>query len=232
MDTGDEAEAFYQDQYTPEYPQVRLPEPEELQKLTAKNFAGTALDLGAKIRILKALRQSGRVLDYGCSWGYGTYQLAQHGFAACGFEISRLRAHYARENLGVQVFQGAAELRALPPGSLDIIFTNHVLEHLPTIRETLELMSRLLSDEGLAFHILPNFTGRTARSGMWLSWIGEEHPIAPTIEFFAETLPRHGFGRILFASSPFDEALERALRGESGTLQTEGDELLVVAMRP
>lgn len=232
MNTPAEAEAYYQDQYTPEYPQVRLPSPGELRELIQKNFAGTPLDLGPKIQVLKAVRPTGRVLDYGCSWGYGTYQLAQHGFQAIGFEIAKPRARYARQRLGVEVIDRLDDLEALPASSFDIVFSNHVLEHLTAIKDALNLTARLLVPVGLAFHILPNFTGATARGGMWLKWIGEEHPLAPTIEFFGQNLPKHGFGRIRFGSSPFDDTLAAGLvhDGEK-PLQTEGDELLLLASR-
>jgi hypothetical protein len=96
----------------------------------------------------------------------------------------------------------------------------------------LALFTRLLKEEGVAFHILPNFTGATARSGKWLSWIGEDHPIAPTIDFFQLALPAAGLQRFKFASSPFDEnAFEAIASPSGGSSQLDGDELLVVAYK-
>lgn len=231
-ESPEEADAYYQDEFSPKSPQISLPNTTELNKLLQRNFAATPLDLGPKIRLLKAICPSGRVLDYGCSWGYGTYQLAQCGFQATGFEISRPRAQYARKHLGLQVIDCFEELKASPRRSFDVIFSHHVLEHLPNLKDGLDLMARLLTDGGLTFHVLPNFTGKSAVSGMWLHWIGEEHPIAPTIDFFARNLPKHGFGQIRFASSPFDDALTNALL-QNGTkaLQTDGDELLLLASK-
>jgi 2-polyprenyl-3-methyl-5-hydroxy-6-metoxy-1,4-benzoquinol methylase len=234
MDTEEEAETYYQKQFfSVNYPpQRRAPYDAELPELKARNFAGSVVDANAKIQVLRALRPGGRVLDYGCSWGFATYQLGQHGFDATGFEISRPRAQYAREKIGVKALGSFTELRALPEGSFDIIFSNHVIEHLTKVGETFDLMYRLLAPEGMMFHVLPNFTGKVAREGMWIMWIGEEHPIAPTMDFFRRNLPKHGFRQVDFGSSPFDEHLSAALlSGDNSTTFKDGDELLVVAYK-
>jgi len=229
-DTPEEHEVYYQHEFAEDSPQVIMPTSEELRILVETNFLGSPLDINHKVRVLKALRPAGRVLDFGCSWAYGTYQLQQHGFDAVGFEISKPRADYGRTNLGQKVIDSFEELNAVPPGSYDVIFTNHVIEHLPDIRNSLCLLRGLLSKSGFVFHVLPNFTGKRARSGYWLKWIGEDHPIAPTIDFFRYAVPRSGLQTPVFGSSPFDESLIAALRAEAGTtLSTEGDELLVYA---
>jgi hypothetical protein len=87
-----------------------------------------------------------------------------------------------------------------------------------------------LKENGFVFHILPNFMGKKARSGYWLKWIGEDHPIAPAMPFFEYALPRAGLSKPIFGSSPFDDGMAETLKGRSGTtLSTEGDELLVFA---
>jgi 2-polyprenyl-3-methyl-5-hydroxy-6-metoxy-1,4-benzoquinol methylase len=221
---------YYQQEFAQDSPQVILPTPEELRALVQCDFLGSPLDINHKIRVLKALRPAGRVLDFGCSWAYGTYQFQRHGFDATGFEISKPRADYGRKNLGQNVIDSFEELNALPPESFHIIFTNHVVEHLPDIRSSLSLLAGLLSRGGFAFHVLPNFTGKRAKSGLWLKWIGEDHPIAPTIDFFGYAIPRSGLLSPVFGSSPFDENLIAALTGQPGAmLSTDGDELLVYA---
>lgn len=200
--------------------------------MVAGNFSATALDMGTEIAMLKAMRPRSRLLDYGCSWGYGVHQFAREGFEAVGFEISQRRAAYGRERLGLDIISDIDQLKALPHGSFDIIFSHHVLEHLQDIRAALEVMAYLLADDGFLFHVLPNFTGKTARTGMWLNWIGEEHPLAPNIDFFRIALPEFGFERVFFASSPFDEGVTTALRNlQWKSTQTDGDELLCIASR-
>jgi 2-polyprenyl-3-methyl-5-hydroxy-6-metoxy-1,4-benzoquinol methylase len=231
-DTLEELDQHYDSQYAQEAPQVRLPEPRELPALFDADFAPLFGDLRYKIGVLRAVKPSGRVLDYGCSWGYATSLLRKTGYDAIGFEISKPRAAYAREHLGVPVVDSLAELESLPGGSFDVIYSNHVLEHVPAIGKTLALFARLLRGDGVAFHILPNFTGKAARAGLWLAWIGEDHPIAPTVEFFERTLPAVGLGRFRFASSPFDTNSVAAIQGKAAKLsQLDGDELLILAQK-
>jgi len=231
-DTPDELGIHYESQFAEDAPQVRQPEPQDLHSLLDDNFASLFGDLSHKINLLGAIKPSGRVLDFGCSWAYATYLLQKKGYDAVGFEVSKSRAEYARKHLNVPVLDSLPELESLPSGSFDIIYSNHVLEHLPSIGKTLALFTRLLNDGGVAFHILPNFTGSAARSGKWLSWIGEDHPIAPTIEFFQLALPAAGMRRFKFASSPFDEKAFEAMASPSGrSSQVDGDELLVVAYK-
>jgi len=160
MDTPEESYEYYQDVFSRDAPQVILPGAGELQGILAKGFDGTPLDLTDRIRVLKAIRQAGRVLDYGCSWGYGTHQLLQPGYQTMGFEISRPRALYARKYLGLDVLDDFEAVRLLPAQSFDVIFSNHVLEHLTHLREALDEMARLLCAGGLLFHVLPNFAAR------------------------------------------------------------------------
>jgi 2-polyprenyl-3-methyl-5-hydroxy-6-metoxy-1,4-benzoquinol methylase len=227
-DTVEELAQHYDNEYAEEAPQVRLPDPQELPALLDADFTPLFRDVIHKIRVLRRVRSSGRVLDYGCSWGYATSLLRKNGYDAVGFELSRPRAAYARKYLVVPVVDSLDGLESLPSGSFDIIYSNHVLEHVPAIGATLNLFCRLLKDDGTAFHILPNFTGKTARAGAWLEWIGEDHPIAPTAEFFGRALPAAGLNRLRFTSSPFSE--ERGVPADRDA-QLDGDELLFVAQK-
>jgi hypothetical protein len=93
-------------------------------------------------------------------------------------------------------------------------------------------MTRLLKEDGFVFHILPNFTGKKARSGYWLKWIGEDHPIAPAMPFFDFAIPRAGLTKPVFGSSPFDDQMAQALKDRPDAAQTtEGDELLLFARK-
>jgi len=204
-----------------------------LDSYLEKNFAGSPLDVSSKINVLRAVCPQGRVIDYGCSWGYTVWQLQKAGYEAVGFEISKPRAEFGRRRLGVPILDDFRALRSPElRGAFDVIFTNHVVEHLTDIRNTFDLFAELLRPGGCVFHILPNFEGRTARTGAFWHWIGRDHPIAPTAEFFRRALPRHGMGKIVVGSGPFDEQLA-FLVGNSmwDRLPQDGDELLVIAWK-
>lgn len=230
-DTERELAVHYNSQYAEYAPQVHLPDPGDLPRLQEEKFESVfGPDLNHKMDVLRSIRPSGRILDYGCSWGYAAYLMARDGYHATGFEVSKPRARYAREHLGVTVVDSVEALAAFPVGSFDIVYSNHVLEHLPSIGQVLASFEKLLALGGIAVHILPNFSGRARRSGTWLEWIGEDHPIAPDIEFFKRALTAAGLRRFAFASTPLDaDAIAAITSGR--TSQVDGDELLFVAWK-
>jgi SAM-dependent methyltransferase len=231
METEQEFRRFYQEEYR-EGAITDLPAAGRLAEMSQTGFAGTSLDLRSKITLLQGLEPSGRVLDYGCSWGYGVFQLRAAGYDAAGFEISRPRAEYARRWLGGRILDDPVALDGTAAGSFDVVFSNHVVEHLPELRRAFDLFSRLLRPRGLLFTVLPNFSGREARNGRFLNWIGEAHPIAPTRDFFLKNVPKHGFRDVHSFSGPFTEAVAGSvLARKFAGLDQDGDELLVLARK-
>jgi SAM-dependent methyltransferase len=231
IETEEEFRRYYQADYH-EGAITDVPSAERLAEMSRRGFEGTSLDLSSKMELLRALEPRGRVLDYGCSWGYGVFQLRAAGYDAAGFEISRPRAGYARQWLGGSILDDPAALEGTVAGSFDVVFSNHVVEHLRGLRRAFDLFSRLLRPQGLLFTVLPNFSGREARNGRFLNWIGEAHPIAPTRDFFLRNLPNHRFRDVQSFSGPFSEAVARSvMAGEFGGLDQDGDELLVLARK-
>lgn len=230
-DSPDQSARYYQKEYQSGF--VTGISEHLLRRYIESDFRGSPLDVSAKIAILKQLCPSGKVLDYGSSWGYGVWQLRRSGFDAMGFEVSRPRAAFGRECLGVPIFDELSLLyRPEWKGRFDVVFTNHVVEHLTDIRASFDLFTELLRPGGFVFHVLPNFTGRSARAGAFWHWIGRDHPIAPSEEFFLRVLPRHRMTRVGMASSPFDEKVAFLLLGDQWRERArEGDELLVVAWK-
>ncbi len=223
------------ERYQTTYDQVEvttLPTEKELARFLADGFPGN-LNFEPRVRALAALVRSGRVLDFGASWGYGVHQLKRAGFEATGFEISRPRARFGRQKLHVSIIDDPATLQGLPGNSFDAIFSSHVIEHLPDLGAAFDLFSRLLIPGGLLFAMIPNFTGSAARAGLFWNWIGQDHPIAPTHEFLGRALLDHGFAGVRFGSGPFDESMvKRLAASDFDALDTEGEELLIIARTP
>ena len=226
VDSASDNFAYYQDEY-------RVAKVTELpDEETLRNGMHGEAEFASKIDALKALKSSGRVLDFGCSWGYALRRLLDQGFNAVGFEISKTRAAFGRDKLGLQIYDSIAELSESGDRSFDMVFVNHVLEHLPEPKQTLKLLSRIVADDGLLFIVGPNFTGAKARSGLFWSWIGQDHPIAPTGDFLRGALKECGFGRVACGSGPFDRNLiERLRKREFESLDRDDEELLVIAWR-
>jgi len=224
--------------YTWQYRQgmtTDMPDGEHLEMLKTSMFQGTEKDLSDKISVLKALMPRGRVLDYGCSWGYGIFQLVAAGYDAVGFEISEPRAEFARSRLGAAVVSSEGALDELA-GSFDSIFASHVLEHLPAPSVAFDRLANLLKPNGLLLAFVPNCGGDEARRfGVnWGPMCCEKHPLAFHAEFLERALPRHGF-KCIFFSNPYapDDIAKNSSFNAPGIISGRlcGDGLLVVARK-
>src|SRR5579862_3756291 len=72
----EEQAAFYQQDYEQGFT-TTLPDAHNLRSYLERDFRGTEKDYATYLRVLEALEvESGqRLFDFGCSWGYGSWQL-------------------------------------------------------------------------------------------------------------------------------------------------------------
>jgi 2-polyprenyl-3-methyl-5-hydroxy-6-metoxy-1,4-benzoquinol methylase len=206
-----------------------LPDEQDLLTLKQGVFAGTDKDFSEKIELLRVAVPGGRVLDYGCSWGYGTFQLMSAGYDVIGLEISRRRAEFGRTRLGLNIVNGLeaiAEMR----GSFDAIFASHVLEHLPALHGIFEQFTSLLRPAGSLIAFVPNGGGRNAlRLGpKWGPMCCEKHPLAFDSAFFTRVLPKYGFAVKTFTEPYRASAISGSTTGPGDLM---GDELMVWARK-
>lgn len=215
---------FYQKKYV-EPTVTDLPPTEEIAAHKATRFVGVGRDLTEHLKTVKAIAPNGRLLDYGCSWGYCVYQFREAGYDTVGFEISRPRVDYGHSVLDVNL---TSDIEQFPDASFDVIYSAHVLEHIPSPRSSFQNFQRLLKPGGTLFIYVPNCAGSAAkRLGIhWPTMINEKHVLALTAEFFQRNLPSYGF-TLRFSSSPYSEFPR--IYGVDDSL--EGEELLVVGKR-
>lgn len=173
--TSEEAAAFYQSEYL-QGATTDLPSPEQLAAELEKGFSGSHNDHAPYISILKCLGASNgsRVFDYGCSWGYGSWQLSAAGFDVTAYEISVPRAAFAASNLGVRL----SSVHDQPPDTYDFFFSAHVIEHVANPATMLAEGLRLLKPGGIFLAITPNGSDsfRAADGRAWSSLWGNVHP--------------------------------------------------------
>lgn len=226
------SQKYYQKKYKEAGYTTELPPPHLLEKFMACNFVGSPKDFSAQIGVMKALLPQGRVLDFGASWGYGVFQLRQAGYDACGFEISRHRAEYGRQHLGVEIWDDFSVVKSLPPESFDGIFASHVLEHMVSLKEVFELFRYLLKPGGIALIMVPNCGGKEAiAEGIyWGPMINEKHILALHSEFFHANLSEYGF-QIATLSEPYDPLQVAQSVASNSKMDTSGVELMVIAKR-
>ncbi len=209
-----------------------VPSESRLSELVASEFRGTMVDFSRKIALIKELAPGGRLLDYGCSWGYTVHQFRQAGFDAVGFEISGARAEYGRTKLGVDIVDSFTALDKLAPQSFDVVYSHHVLEHLPDLKPSFATFRRLLKPSGKLIIFVPNGAGEKARrlGTKWGGSISENHALALDAHFFARNLPDYAF-TARFATDPYDTPLRACefFSTQPAAAPLNGDELLVVA---
>lgn len=212
-----------------------LPGLNAIRGLVKNGFAGTTYDISRLINLLNKFNQ-GRLLDFGCSWGYGVWQYRKAGYDAIGFEISKPKASFGVNELGIEIVSNYSRLESLDSCSFDFIVASHVLEHLPQIGPALRLFSRLLRPGGKLVVLVPNAGGRSAMEwpGVWPFTISREHNLGLDASWFHYNLGHYGLTPI-FSSSDFGKAFVSALapydERASSPVNLLEDELLMVAIK-
>lgn len=182
-----EYDRYYQAQYRSGLT-TTLPDDAQLQGYKANGFSDTEKDFSRYIEIVEALGVSpgARILDYGCSWGYGCWQFEQHGYSVQGYDLSEIRAAYGREKLGVDLVWDTAQIA----GPFDVFFSTHVVEHVPNAESLLNFAFSKLNPGGVYIAVTPNGSQqyRAKKPGNWSRVWGFKHPI-----LFDEIFLQHSF---------------------------------------
>jgi 2-polyprenyl-3-methyl-5-hydroxy-6-metoxy-1,4-benzoquinol methylase len=144
---------YYQNEYSLGFT-TDCPTNYALKQLIDQGFKNTEKDYSIYLSILDGLgAKSGmKLLDYGCSWGYGSWQFQQAKYQVTSFEISKPRCSYAREKLGINAKDSLDEI----VDEFDIIFSSHVIEHLPSVVEYLDFATQRLRHGGMLITVSPN----------------------------------------------------------------------------
>jgi 2-polyprenyl-3-methyl-5-hydroxy-6-metoxy-1,4-benzoquinol methylase len=188
---------FYQTSYR-QGNTSQVPNSLDLERFLQSGFQDSDISYGYYISVLHelGLSEGARIFDYGCSWGYGSWQLMRAGYQVQACEISRPRAAFARENLGVdcapdvcgKMFGGASR------HSFDCFFSAHVLEHVPSPSQIIELARLALRPGGFFVAFTPNGSNafRLVDATAWHRLWGQVHPNLIDDEFYCRA----------FASNP------------------------------
>jgi 2-polyprenyl-3-methyl-5-hydroxy-6-metoxy-1,4-benzoquinol methylase len=169
---------FYEHDYAQGFT-TDMPSDEVLADLLRTNFVGAEKDYAYYIGVLSqlGLKPGDSIFDFGCSWGYGSYQLQKAGFAVTSFEVARPRKRYAAEKLRVDVVDDMNDASVNLAGRFDCFFSSHVLEHIPSPNQAFDQAMRLLKVGGLFVSFTPNGSdGYRTASKHWNKLWGEVHP--------------------------------------------------------
>ena len=123
-----------------------------------------------------------RVLDYGCGLGYLTYALARDGFAATGYDGSRVAAAEATRMFGpCYVSEEWDSFLEANWGAYDVVVMAEVIEHVDDVLTFLARMLTLLAPGGEIVMTTPN-KSNWGEAAVWqtelppvhLWWFSEE----------------------------------------------------------
>lgn len=186
-DSAEVNRAFYQEEYAEgDGITTFTPEPEDLKSLMNDGFSKFPTKNADRIKILFNDLFPGKanlkVVDYGASWGYISYQLVSCGFDVDSFEISKPRADFGNKHLQLHIHTDQDLIR----NENEIFFSSHVIEHVPNPRATLGFARSKICKGGLVVTLCPNGSQafREANPERFKSMWGKVHPNFLTEKFF------------------------------------------------
>jgi 2-polyprenyl-3-methyl-5-hydroxy-6-metoxy-1,4-benzoquinol methylase len=104
---------------------------------------------------LSKYKQSGRILDIGCSLGFLLDHARQFGWEPYGIEVSPYAVEYAQKKLNIKVEQGILQENTFPGSFFDVVICSHVVEHVPSPRMLLRLIRKILRPGGVVLILVP-----------------------------------------------------------------------------
>jgi 2-polyprenyl-3-methyl-5-hydroxy-6-metoxy-1,4-benzoquinol methylase len=114
------------------------------------------------LRKVKKLKSAGRLLEIGCNDGDFVELANKNDYSAIGIEIDAKAAEYGQK-LGRPIIH-ADFLNYDFTDKFDVIVMNHVLEHIPDIKNVPKKLSEMLKDDGVLVINVPNYKGLVARA--------------------------------------------------------------------
>ena len=180
---------FYQSAYSQKGLTTELPTDAELNNLVETKFAGSQKDFNRVLALFGALGipKESRVLDFGASWGYGSFQILAAGFDCTPFEISEPRASFGKK-LGLEIHCDWAEVERRAP--FDVAFSSHVLEHTPDPGDAISRQMNVLRPGGLLIALFPHGSPEFQKhdpSRFHKIW-GRVHPVLLTKRYVSRVI--------------------------------------------
>lgn len=115
-----------------------------------------------RIRELRKLKPSGKLLEIGCAYGF-FLEMAKEHWDARGIDVTAEGTRYAREKLGLDARQGDFLEQPDEPGAYDLICMWDTIEHLAEPFRYIEKASKWLKPGGLLVMTTGNIGSAMAR---------------------------------------------------------------------
>jgi 2-polyprenyl-3-methyl-5-hydroxy-6-metoxy-1,4-benzoquinol methylase len=147
-----------------------------------------------KYKIVSNYLDAGRILDIGCGTGEFLKHCRSKGLEVAGVEPNEKAGNFAHQVNGIQV---TGKLAGLSPDQapFNCITMWHVLEHLHDLNESVEMVRKMLSPDGVFIVAVPNCNSWDAeRYGKyWAAYDVPRHLYHFTEKSIQALLKNHGF---------------------------------------
>lgn len=220
-------EFYQQDYHQNDGITTDLPSDQAMADMLKSNFSVSSKNADRFVNLFKTLLPnfSIKLVDYGSSWGYMSYQFKNSGISTQSYELSAPRAKFGNQKLDLDIKTSENDLQ----GGNDIFFSSHVIEHVPSIKSVVELSKKVLTEDGYFIAECPNgsvgFKKRDPEA-FHLAW-GLIHPNYLNDEFYQFLF---GSNPYFITSSPYNmDSIFSWDRTSQITEKTEGDQILVIA---
>jgi SAM-dependent methyltransferase len=153
------------------------------------------------------------LLDYGCGDGTFLREIKTRFSSICGFEPSCAHAAALSEQLNIPVYSSLEQLCAECAGTLDVITTHYVLEHVDNLCGAFENFRTLLKPGGTLYIAVPNIRSWESRlfKKRWHGLDAPRHLVFPEAAHFITLAEEYGFDTPQFSFAAFPNTLAASL---------------------
>jgi len=126
------------------------------------------------LKQISKYKRKGRFLDIGCATGFLLDEAKKQGWDAEGVELSEWSVNFAKDKLGLKVFQGHLNEANFPSKYFDVIVLTDVVEHVIDPSGLMEEARRLLKPDGILYISTPDIESLLSKL-LKAKWWGIQH---------------------------------------------------------
>lgn len=163
------------------------------------------LAIKRKYGIIKTYKNRGSIIDIGCGTGHLLNHFRKKGWKTFGIEPDPSAREFAKSNFNI-VVEEENELENCKENSFDVVSMWHVLEHVHKPIERMDLIYKILKNDGIAVIALPNFEAYDAKyyKIFWAAWDVPRHLYHFNKEAFCKIANNSGFNVFKLMPMKFD----------------------------